>query len=427
MATPQTAFGTRFSFRDVFASSDTLFRFSAILGLQMGQVFPAAFFGLMLPGVFREQGLALDMFWVFSLPAIPTLLRPLWAPLVDGTGSDRLGRRKSWFLPCTVFGAFAYLAMSLWAPDIGNLAPLITVLVFKSTIMTTQDIAIDGYMVDNLADHERAVGAAVMDIGRNVANFGSWAGIAWVYGAYGWDAACAVAALTLLTFSVPGILRPEPPKPALHDAPRPSLIRLFRRRDTRFTVPLVFGVSFTGALIPTLYIAYLVDMGFSVGDIGPRIFAPATLLGTLIGASFASWFINRFGYKRTIVTAAFLIVPTVIPIIWMGSLEKPTFLVVFLVTLNGVALPSLLQVAMAASRLKWASRSQAATDYTALIVVMTGAAALANAIGGVLAEHVGWFYYFIICGSLVALAAFTFYALFDTIERAVEERELNGG
>jgi MFS family permease len=58
---------------------------------------------------------------------------------------------------------------------------------------------------------------------------------------------------------------------------------------------------------------------------------------------------------------------------------------------------------------------------------MTGAAALANAIGGVLAEHVGWFYYFIICGSLVALAAFTFYALFDTIERAVEERELNGG
>jgi len=427
MATHHTAIGGGFSFRDVFASSDTLFRFAAVLGLQMGQVFPAAFFGLMLPGVFREQGLALDMFWVFSLPTIPTLLRPLWAPLVDGTGSDRLGRRKSWFLPCTIFGAFAYLAMSLWSPDIGNLAPLITVLVIKATIMTTQDIAIDGYMVDNLADHERAVGAAVMDIGRNIANFGSWAGIAWVYGAYGWDAACGVAALTLLAFSLPGILRPEPRRPVLPDAPRPSLLRLFKRRDTRYTVPLVFAVSFTGALIPVLYIAYLVDMGFSVGDIGPKIFAPATLLGTLIGASFASWFIGRVGYKRSIVTAAVLIIPTVIPIVWMGSLEQPTLLIVFLVTLNGVALPSLLQVTMAASRLKWASRSQAATDYTALIVVMTGAAAAATAVGGVIAEHVGWFYYFIICGSLVALAAFTFYALFDTIERAVEEREARGG
>jgi hypothetical protein len=79
--------------------------------------------------------------------------------------------------------------------------------------MTTQDIAIDGYMVENLRDEERGVGAAVMDIGRNVAQFSSWAGVAWVYGTYGWPAAVVTAASLLILFSLPGIIRREPPPP----------------------------------------------------------------------------------------------------------------------------------------------------------------------------------------------------------------------
>jgi len=95
---PETA-PAAFRFRDMFADRATALRFTSILGLQMGQVFPAAFFGLMLTAIYRENGLPLDMFWVFAVPSIPTWLRPLWAPLVDGIGSRRLGRRKSWFIP----------------------------------------------------------------------------------------------------------------------------------------------------------------------------------------------------------------------------------------------------------------------------------------------------------------------------------------
>ena len=188
--------------------------------------------------------------------------------------------------------------------------------------MTTQDIAIDGYMVENLRDEERAVGAAVMNVGQHVAQFSSWAGVAWVYGTYGWPSAVVTAAGLLILFSLPGIIRREPPPPPQAQRRRdrgehPSLLKLFRRPDTRFILPLVMLIAFGGGLITSLYIAYLVDVGFTVKQIGPLILAPATLLGTVIGATLTAWFLNRFGYKATILASAFLMIPTVIPIIWM--------------------------------------------------------------------------------------------------------------
>ncbi len=241
--------------RDVFRDRATLGKFTAILGLHMGQMFPAAFFGLMLTAIYREKGLPLDMFWIFVLPSIPTWLRPLWAPFVDGVGSSRIGLRKTWFIPCTLFGAAAYLSLALFEPEIATLWIIIGILIVKTTFMTTQDIAIDGYTVENLRDEERGVGAAVMDIGRHVAQFASWAGVAWVYGTYGWP-----AAVTTVGEPADSVLaaRHHPPRTAAATAGSnaaaiaansPSLIKLFRRPDTRIILPLVMLVAFGGGLI----------------------------------------------------------------------------------------------------------------------------------------------------------------------------------
>lgn len=216
-----------------------------------------------------------------------------------GVGSKRIGVRKTWFIPCTVFGAAAYLSLVLFEPEVATLWIIIGILVVKTTFMTTQDIAIDGYMVENLEDSERGVGAAVMGVGRHVAQFSSWAGVAWVYGTHGWPAAVATAAGLLVLFSLPGIIRREPPPPLQaqrrHDrGERPSLIKLLKRPDTRLILPLVVLISFGGGLIASLYVAYLVDVGFTVKQIGPQILAPAALAGTLNGITLPS-FINIAG------------------------------------------------------------------------------------------------------------------------------------
>ncbi len=411
-----------FGARDLVRDRATAARFSAVLGLQMGQVLPASFLALFLPVIFREQGLSLDMYWVFTLPAIPTWIRPLWAPLVDRTGSPVLGMRKTWFIPCTLFGALAYLSLALFAPSLDNLAPIITLLVIKSTIMTTQDIAIDGYMVENINVEERPVGAAVLDIGRNVSRFIAMIGIPWIYTIYGWSAAVVTASLLLVLFSLPGILRPEPPRRVTLVREPPSLRRLLQRPDSFYVYPMCFLIALTGAMIAVLYPTYLSDLGFSIGQLA-LVLAPATLIGSVIGASATSWFIGRFGYRSAMLLAAFGILFAVIPIAWMGSLPEPSVVVVFLVTLNGIALPSFMDVTFQAARLKWASRSQAATDYTTQIVTMMAGASLATAVGGVLAEHLGWFYYFLIAGALVSGTCFLLFVLFDRIEALVDARD----
>jgi fucose permease len=97
-------------------------------------------------------------------------------------------------------------------------------------------------------------------------------------------------------------------------------------------------------------------------------------------------------------------------------------MIVFAVTLNGIALPSFLDVSFQAARLKWASRSQAATDYTSQIVTMAAGGGLATALGGFMAEHMGWFYYFLFAGMLICIACFVLYFLFDPIEDIVDRR-----
>ncbi len=415
-----------FGARDLIRNRDTAFRYTAVAGLQMGQVLPASFISLFLPVIFREQGLALDMYWVFALPAIPTWLRPLWAPLVDRVGSPVLGMRRSWFIPCTIFGALAYFSLSAFSPTLDNLTLIITLLVVKSTIMTTQDIAIDGYMVENIANHERSVGAAVLDIGRNVSRFVSMVGIPLIYIEWGWTAAVVTASTLLVLFSLPGILRPEPPRPAALQRQRPSLLRLLRREDSRYVYPMCFVIALTGGMIPTLYPTYLSDLGFSIQELA-FVLGPASLIGTLIGATATSWCLRRIGYKSTMLIAAAGVLMAVIPIVWMGSLHQPTFAIVFLVTLNGLALPSFLDVTFQAARLKWASKTQAATDYTTQIVTMMAGVSLSTAVGGLLAEHLGWFYYFLLAGTLISATCFLLYAVYDRIEDLVDARESREG
>lgn len=417
-----------FTVVDIFQDRATAFKFSAVLGLQMGQVFPAAFFGMMLTGIYRENGLPLDMLWVFTIPAIPTWLRPLWAPFVDRVGSPRFGMRKTWILPCTTLGAGAYLLLGFFEPSVDNLEIIIALLFLKGIIMSTQDIAIDGYMVENLSDRERAAGAATIDIGRNIARFVSLAGIVWIYGVYGWTAASSAAASLLILFSLPALFRKEPPPPVEVEAARsrgeqPTFFGMIQRQDIRVLVPLFMLLAFSASLIPALIVPFLVDLGFTSAEIGPKILAPVGLLGTIIGASIAVWVLGRVGYKRSMLLGAIVIFPAALPIMWLASLNQPGLLIVQVVIFNGIVLPSLIEVAVGASRLKWASKKQAATDYATFVVAGSIAANAALAVGGFLAEWLGYFWYFAGTGVFVSICCLVFYSLFDTIESLVNQRD----
>jgi len=414
--------GSDVRFRDLIADRSTAVRYTAVLGLQFGQVLPLSFVGLMLPIVFREQGLALNMFWVFAIPSLPVWLRPLWAPLVDRYGSARFGRRKSWFLPCTIMGALSYTVLSMWQPIPENLALIIALLTVTSTFMTTQDVAIDGYMIENIHDHERPVAAAALDVCRNVSMFVAWGGLVFIYSHFGWSYALLSAAGLLVFFSIPAFIRKEPPPPQISLRQRPSLMRLLRRRDAQMVLPLCFAVGLFGGFAASLYPTFLVDKGFTSAQVA-LIAGPATLIGTLIGATITASFLRRFGYRATLGVACVVVCFGSFPIAWLALQPEPGWLLVFCITLNGLALPSFLDVGFQAVRLKWASKSQAGTEYTTQIVLLRAGFSSATALGGLLAFEFGWFRYFLIAGVSVSCVAFLLWRLYDRVEGLVDQRD----
>jgi MFS family permease len=55
---------------------------------------------------------------------------------------------------------------------------------------------------------------------------------------------------------------------------------------------------------------------------------------------------------------------------------------------------------------------------------MAAGAGLATAVGGVLAEHLGWYFYFVVAGILISSACFILYRIFDRIEALVDDRDI---
>lgn len=399
----------------------TLSRYSAVLGLQLGSFLPISFIALMLPVVFREQGLPLTYFWVFAVPSAPAWLRPLWAPMVDRLGSKRLGMRKSWFLPCTIFGAIAYLLLGQLEPVPANLTLIIAALTVTSTIMTTQDIAIDGYMIENITEQERPQAAAALDICRNVAMFIAWGVLVIIYSTVGWNVAVSTAAALLILFSLPAIIRREPPRPASADS-NPSLGRLLVRPDAQRVLILCLIVGFAGGLLVALYPTMLVDKGFSATEVA-LIAGPATLLGTIIGATLTARFMRRHGDRKTLAASVLIVLLAFLPLAWLGAQDTPSVVIVFLITLNALALPSFLDVSFQAVRLKWTSRAQAGTEYTTQVVLTRAGFSIAAALAGPLAAAVGWSNYFLIAGPTVSLAAAILWWQFPAVERLVAARD----
>ena len=84
----------------------------AIACLMMAHKFPIDLSLTYLPAILRKNGLDLTQLSGLSLILIPFWFRWAWSPLVDHNGSERLGHRKTWILPCTVLAVFGFLIIS---------------------------------------------------------------------------------------------------------------------------------------------------------------------------------------------------------------------------------------------------------------------------------------------------------------------------
>lgn len=227
---------------------------------------------------------------LLGLAALPWTLKPLWAPLLD-----RVGRRRGWILGAQVATMLALGALAAaWAGHTaGMIVLLATVVAFAGA---TLDLAVDGWRVATVPEHDREAATGAFVLGYRVAFLG--AGSAAIpLAAYAGVAPTLIASAAIVALGVVVVLRA--PEGAPVDAAGTSwldawwapITQLARPKDAAAALGVVALFKLGELPLATLGPAFLVTAGVTPGTIfvAQAVAIGATIAGALGAAPLAQW------------------------------------------------------------------------------------------------------------------------------------------
>jgi MFS family permease len=380
-------------------------------GLYFAQGLPFGFFTKSLPALMRQLGTSLELIGLSSVLFLPWALKFLWAPVVDRRYSPRWGRRRSWLLPMQASMAALLVVMSWWRPALG-LWPLMGLVVLINLVSATQDIATDGLAVSILRPEDRGLGNGLQVGAYRV---GMIAGGGLLLGSIetlGWSLSFAVMVGLVIASSLPVVWLREPPEPApdaatdqAAAAPQPDdarPLRSFLRRGRAWSImALLLGYKFGNALGDAMLKPRMVDLKFTLGDIGWISGTGGSIAG-LAGAALGGVLVKPLGHRRALIVFAlaqgaawggFALLPAPS---WGGMLA--------LVCVEHVA-SGLGTVALFTCMMDWCRPGRGAVDYTvqaSVVVISGGVASMAS---GFIARALGFTGHFTFAAALCVAAA----------------------
>ena len=293
-------------------------KISLLCALYLAQGMPFGVQSVALPIMLRQQGASLEQIGLAGALALPWLLKALWAPLVDRSGS-----RWRWILAMQACLALTSV-LAAWAcvgnaMDIKVLAWAILALNFAAA---TQDIAVDGLAVDLLkkgtSDNDD-FGAKMLGWGNSAQVIGYKCGmligggvLVWVSASLGWTAVFVLmAAIYAAVFMATALAQRRFSELAAVTRARPigvvlsALLEQLRVRGVASALAVIVFYKAGETIVVTMWKPFLIDQGFSAAQIGAwvGVYGMAASIG---GSLAGGWAVQRFGTARALWWAAAL-------------------------------------------------------------------------------------------------------------------------
>jgi PAT family beta-lactamase induction signal transducer AmpG len=368
----------------------------AILVLGAASGFPNQLTESALQAWLKDLGRSNTTIGLMSYVALPYLLKPLWAPLVDRFPMPFLGRRRGWMLVMQIAlaGGIALLALQNPGASLTPIAICALAVVFFSA---TQDIAIDAYRADVSLPSERGLAAAATNLGYRVASWIALAVALVVADHFGWRTAFLVTATLMLLFVVATVRAPSS-----HNAYRPRsltesvvepLKELLGTRSALALIGVVLLFKIGDAFANKLFTPFMMDVGFTKTEIGTIVKIIFTG-GSLIGAVLGGFAMVRLGLLRSMLA--------------FGVLQAVSNLLYCVLALAGKSWPMMvaavgiehLTAAMGNVALMALIMALCDTRYSAFQYALLSALALLPrySLGypaGWIADHGGWYSYYV--------------------------------
>lgn len=364
--------------------------FAVLACLYLAQAIPSYLFAAAIPPILREQGVSRTAIGMQSLLMLPLVLKFLWAPLVDRFRPLARAHRASWVI-ITQIGVVAGIA-AMMAIEPTDVKGILIYGFIVSMLMSTQDIATDGYAAKYLRPKDRPIGNAIQ--GGSVALgvvLGGTLGLL-IYHHYGWRSMLAVAAaLSVIPLFVAFAMRESDPlateaRPAIN---RPSIMKFLRRPEARQILWIALIYRASEGLVKSMEGPYLVDAGVPLDVIGYLSGSAALTVG-LGGSALAALMLHKrgaasvLGFLGALRTVCFLIfaLHALGGIVGIWPLFGASFLQTLVRYMEIVALYSLFMAVT--------SSDQPGTDFTILSCAQLIVYLVGSMIAGRLADMLGY-------------------------------------
>lgn len=356
----------------------------------------------LVPAWLRTHEVDLATIGLFSLVALPYTWKFVWSPLMDRYRLPFLGRRRGWAL-------ITQVALLVCIGLLGHFDPAqslrgIVVLVFLVALFSaSQDIVIDAYRRELLADDELGTGNAFFVNAYRLASLVpgslalilsdhlSWGAVYWVTGAF---MGIGIVTTLMIREVSDDALAPH----TLRDAVIEPFREFFARDGVRGGLAILafmFLYKLGDNMATALATPFYLDMGFSLTEIG-AVAKIAALWAVIVGGIVGGLIMLRLTINRALWVFGLVQLVTILGFAWLSTAGHtlPGLFAVVSAEYFGVGLGT---IALTAYIARETSRAFTATQFALFSSFIAVPRTFANASTGFLIEAMGYTSFFLLC------------------------------
>jgi MFS transporter, PAT family, beta-lactamase induction signal transducer AmpG len=358
----------------------------------------------------RAEQVDLTAIGLFALVGFPYTWKFIWSPFMDRFQLPLLGRRRGWMFLTQLCLMIVIAAMGFYSPqnDLSMIVFLSGAIAFLSA---SQDIVIDAYRREILADDEQGSGTALFVNAYKISTLvpGSLSLILSDF--LSWQIVFSITALFMLPGLVTSLLIREPvmygqPPANLREAvvlPFKEFINRSGWSHALTILAFIFLYKLGDSMATALATPFYIDLGFSrtqIGLVAKNAGLWASLAGGILGAVWLEKTgINRglwvFGVLQAIAILGFALLAKV----GVGAAELNTLLLGFVIGLEAFAV-GLGTAAFTSFIATTTDARYTATQFALFTSLSAVPRTFFNALTGFIVAETGWFHFFLICFAL---------------------------
>jgi PAT family beta-lactamase induction signal transducer AmpG len=357
----------------------------------------------LIPAWLRSNQVDLATIGLFALIGLPYTWKFLWSPVMDRFKLPFLGRRRGWALLTQAVLLVAIGVLGYFNPAT-SLQTIVVVVFIVALFSASQDIVIDAYRRELLADDELGTGTSIFvnayrlsglvpgSLALILADYQPWTVVFWVTGAF-----MLVGIVTTLTIREVSddALAPH----TLRDAVIKPFVEFFSR-DGGVTTGLailafLFLYKLGDNMATALATPFYIDMGYSLSEIG-SVAKVAGLWASIAGGILGGIIMLKVSINRALWLFGFVQLFTILPFVWLSQAGH-TLVGLFVVVSGEYLGVGLGAIALTAFMARETSKAFTATQFALFSSFIAVPRTVANASTGFIVEAVGWTQFFVIC------------------------------